>query len=1103
MLRLFTGAAGSGKTRRVMEEIRDAVRAGQGGVMLIVPEQYSHEAERELCRTCGGSLSLYAEALSFSALARKLSPRRGDAPPLLDKGGRLLCMALALDGLSSRLGVYGAAGRRPELQSLLLKAVDEMKTSCVSSEDMLRAAAGCPGSLGDKLRDVALVSEAYDAVAANGRADPSDTLTLLAQNIPAAGFDGDTAVYIDGFIDFTAQEMRVVEALIKTGARVTVCLNADDSENEAFAPSRAAARRLADAAKSAGAETQTLCFAEAEGKAPELKFFGDNMFSYTSVRFEKRAEGVLLYLARSVDEECELAAARCIALVRDTGCRWRDIAVCVRGFEDYRQSMERAFEHYGVPLFITRKTDILSKPLPSLISGAYEIISGGFDPDDVTAYLRTGLAGLTPEETDELENYVFLWRLRGNAWTREGDWRQHPDGYGGEYDEKTRERLKEINALRRRTAEPLKKFMQASENAVTAAEQAAALSGLFGDIGLAQTLAERSRELCRMGREELAMEYGQLWELAVSALEQTRAVLGDMQMDRETFGRLYTLVLSQYDVGTIPVSLDRVSAGDFDRMRRRNIKHLIVLGASDDRVPMASDESGVFSADEKRRLTELDLKLGDGGEDDLWREFSIIYNTLTLPKETLTMCYSSGGDGVRPSFVMNRARALFDIPISFADADDIKTNAPSPAMELAAMGLRNGGESAAAALAVMSRRMPKRTEMLQKASEISRGRLSPEAVRTLYGERLRLSASRIDKFASCRFAYFVQYGLKAKVREPAGFTPPEIGTFMHFVLQHAAEDVMARGGFGAVDDGELDEITEKYIALYVREELNDFHEKSSRFRYLFTRLTKDVRRVIGDMAEELRRSDFAPLDFELDFGGDGRIKPADVGGDKLAVTGIADRVDGWVHDGKLYLRVVDYKTGRKKFDLSDVWYGMGLQMLLYLFTLQKNGAALYGRDIVPAGVMYVPARDVILSSGARLSPEEIESKRASEKRRSGLVLNDAQVLDAMEHGDAPRYIPVKFKNGVPGGDALATAEEFGVISRHIDRTLRDMAGELRGGSIAANPYYRSQQENACLNCDYFDVCHFSDGECGENLNYEPKLKPDEAWQRLKGGNGNG
>ena len=1103
MLKIYTGPAGTGKTRAVMEEIKQAADVGQGGRLLIVPEQYSHEAERELCRVCGNSLSLYAEVMSFTGLARKLASARGERPPMLDKGGRVLCMALALSGVASRLRVYGAARRRPELQTLLLAEVDELKTACVSPEELLAAAGRCGGNLADKLSDLALVAEAYDAVAANGRTDPADALTRLAEAVPGGGFGPDSYIYIDGFTDFTAQERRVVTALMKTGAQLTVCLTCAEGGGEEFAVSRAALRRLRADAERNGVAAEERAFSGGEGRAEPLEYFAENMFGGNN-RAVPAGDAASLFRCSCLTEECELAAARCLELARERGCRWRDIAVAVRGFEDYRPALESMFARYGVPLFSARRADLLSRPLPALMSGAYDIITGGWEADDVFAYLRTGLAGLAPEEIDELENYVLLWSLRGSAWTRPGDWRQHPDGFGAEYTDEVKARLVRINALRRAAAAPLEKLQTAAEKAVTAGEQARALAAFFDDIGLAGRLAERAAQMRGEGRETLSAEYVQLWELSVSALEQTAAVLGDTAMDAASFGRLYTLVLSQYDVGVIPVSLDRVSAGDFDRMRRRNIKHLIVLGASDDRLPRAEEGAGVFSDDERRQLLEMDIDLGGAGEDELWREFSLIYNTLTLPKETLTMAYSADGGEKRPSFVMERAAVLLGLAPAQAEGAKLKMNAPGPAMELAARGMNGGGAEERAAAEYFRRTQGERLERLETAAQMGRGSLSARAVRALYGDKLRLSASRIDKFASCRFQYFVQYGLRAKVRRPAAFSPPEMGTFMHFVLQHAAAEVMEKGGFAKVSDAELDAVTEKYIAEYVRTELNDFQEKSKRFRYLFTRLSKDVRRVVKDMAGELRVSDFQPLDFELDFARDGRLPPAEIGSgdDSLILTGVADRVDGWLHDGKLYLRVVDYKTGRKKFDLSDVWHGMGLQMLLYLFTLEKNGRALYGNDIVPAGVLYVPARDVMLSAAADLTDEEISSQRADALRRSGLVLSDSDVLSAMEHGDAPRYIPVKFKNGAPTGDALATLEGFGQLSRHIDGTLRQMASELHRGSIAADPYYRSQQENACMNCDYLEACRFSDGQGDDKIRYVTRLKPAEVWDKLKGGGDN-
>lgn len=1111
MLRIISGRAGTGKSSAIMNEIARKIAEGVGSYFLLVPEQYSHEAERELCAICGDSLSLYAEVLSFTGLARRIaSELGGGAAQYLDKGGRLLCMALAADTLHSRLRVYTDARRKAELQSMLLSAVDELKTACVSSKQLMQASAECEGSLSDKLHDLALILENYDAVVANGYADPTDRLSLLAEQIKDSSIGKDTHIYIDGFTDFTAQEKRVINELMLCGAEVTVCIGCDDLSggSEVFELGRLTARSLLAFAKDNGIETKIERFLKQSGKAEALNFFDDNMFSFSSRECGLDGSAISINVAANMSAECEFAAAKAIELVRETGCRWRDIAIAVRGFDDYRQSLEASFKHYGVPLYASRKSDVLSKPLPALIAGAYEIIGGGWELGDVISYLRTGLAGLDADECDELENYAFLWQLRGSAWTQSEPWHLHPDGFGKEYDDDVNARLDRINMLRNAAVKPLKSFAERCENAQTAISQAEALALLLEELNVSEKLVERAQKLTENGEGARAQEYAQLWDICVNALEQCAAILGDTETDRDSFSRLFTMTLSKYDVGTIPVSLDRVIAGDFNRMRRRKIKHLIVLGASDERLPKADDESGMFSADERKRLLEMDIDLGGAGESELWREFSLIYNCLTLPSETLSFCYpafDNGGEACRPAFVVSRAKSMFGLKTGSVDVQKLRMNAPAPALELAANGIRGGGEIEASAAEYFGEKMPEEMGRLKAAAEMTRGSLSEKSVRALYGAKPKLSASRVDKFSSCRFAYFMQYGLKAKPRQPADFTAPEMGTFMHYILEHVAGEVMENGGFKSVDEKKLSSITDKYINEYIHDKLNDFREKSERFKYLFRRLTKDVRQVVNDLADEMSVSDFVPLSFELSFGSKGEIPAIRIGDgeESLELNGAVDRVDGWAHEGKLYLRVVDYKTGKKKFSLSDVLYGMNLQMLLYLFALEKNGEEIYGKEIVPAGIMYVPARDEYISASADISDSELEEKRLEKIRRSGLLLDDPEVIAAMENGDNPKYIPFKIK-GRNAEDSLASAERFGVLSRHIDETLCEMAKQLKCGSIAADPFYRNQQENACNYCDYLAACRFKDGACGEQMRVLPKrLAATKVWSILEGGEDNG
>lgn len=1106
MLRVITGKAGTGKTARMMGDIHRRVEAGEKSI-LIVPEQYSHQAERELCALCGSRVSLYAEVLTFTGFARWVDRQVGSGEPVvLDKGGQLLCMALAVEMVYGQLRVYGGARRRAALQSQMLQAVTELKTACITSEELLSASAACEGVLSDKLYDMALVLAAYDTVISAGRADPVDRLTRLAERVGDADV-GHIHFCIDGFTDFTGQQLRVIDALLEQGCNVTVCLTCDpeDLSNEVYAIPRSTLRHLERIAEERGREFETVNVVI--DRAPTaLEFFCDHMFTYTRRHMDDPEGSIRLYAADSIEDECAFAASECIRLVRETGCRQRDIAVAVRGFDSYEMLLDSTFRKYGVPLYLTKKSALMEKPLSQLIASAYEIIQGGWDAEDVFSYLRTGLTGMSPDDCDILESYVLMWNLRGSAWTKEADWRMHPAGYEENYTERDRETLRRVNVLRRTAAAPLAKFAEEAAAAADGHGQVMALVHLLETLGVDRILSQRADRLEAAGYPQQAEECEKLWEITMSALEQFDGILGDTEMDTDRFAQLFLLMLSQYDVGTIPIAVDRVGAGELDRMRRRNLKHLIVLGCDDEHLPRPEDSGGIFTADDRTRLLEAGLDLGTCGDAELWREFGIIYNCLTLPKESLTLCYHTSGEA-RPSIVFNRAKALFDKPVTPVDALLCRTASRDSALELAAFSMRDGSSPVTLAAAEYFRETEgERLELLYKAAEQSRGSLSRDGVRDLYGDTLRLSASRIDRFNACPFSYFMEYGLRAKPRKAAAFAPPKMGTFMHYVLEHVAKDVTALGGFAAVDDAALHSLTDKHIGEYITRFMDDFKEKTPRFVYLFRRLTKDVRAVVNDMAAELRKSSFVPMDFELNFGDPENIPPMTIGEGEasLVLTGIADRVDGWVHDGKLYLRVVDYKTGKKEFKLSDIWYGMNLQMLLYLFTLEKFGEQRYGMEVVPAGVLYVPAFHKHLAEQENLSDEEIAAKQRKKHLRSGLLLQDEAVLEAMESGGEYEFLPVAAKKrGSSVPDALATAEQLGVLAGHIDRTLQQLAAELGGGSIAAAPYYKNGSSNACQYCQYKDMCGFEDGERGEHCRRQPDIPTDKVWEMMEGGTENG
>ena len=398
-------------------------------------------------------------------------------------------------------------------------------------------------------------------------------------------------------------------------------------------------------------------------------------------------------------------------------------------------------------------------------------------------------------------------------------------------------------------------------------------------------------------------------------------------------------------------------------------------------------------------------------------------------------------------------------------------------------------------------------DAMKRAAVLRRGALSRHAVGLLYGSRFSMSASRLERMRSCHFSYFMEYGLHAKARHAAAFDAPQIGSFLHFLLENVTRDTLSMGGFAAVADDEIHKLIDRYIRQFMEQEFGDISQKSARFRYLFSRLRRTARNVMDQAAEELRHSDFVPLKFELSFG-DGRDMPAVVisePGAQLRVKGRVDRVDGWVKDRKLYLRVVDYKSGKKKFDLGAVRMGLDIQMLLYLFALQKNGAPLFHedvdfyQDVEPAGVLYIPARDDILPAAREISPEELNKKRASALRRSGMILSDPDVLQAMEHEALrePHYLPVSVKKDGSISGSLATAEQMGKLGRYVDKTLHDIARELSGGNIDADPCASKPDELPCRFCDWAAACHFRDGRDTDHMRYIPSLDNAEFWNLVE------
>ena len=1076
MLRLLLGTDWTANQAEILRRIAEDVHHRRGNRILMVPELISHDLERRLCAAAGDTASRYAEVLSFTRLASRVTDDLGSAAmECLDDGGRVVAMAAAARQLSSRLKAYAAVETKPEFLTGLIDAVDEFKRCCITSADLAAAAAQTGGSLAQKLEELSLLMEGYDALCSRGKRDPRDKMTFLLELLEAGTFGENHVFYIDGFPDFTRQNMAILAHLIRVSPCVTVSLNCDGAESNALAFEKAAqtAKDLIRCARQAGAE---VILETVPGRTDPLLPVRELLFQGTIL--PGQAKSVLkTWRADSAYQACLHAAEQVLELTAK-GCRYRDIAVICTDMPTYQPLMDLVFHRFHIPLYRAGTEDILQKSVIATVLTALEAAISGFDQKATLRYLRSALSPLDANACDLVENYAVIWGIRGSKWTQAWQW--HPEGLSGIWDSTSEAWLQAVNEAREIAIGPLEQLQKGFRQAVSLHQQVEAVCRFLEDIQLADRLSAMAQEMDDLGDNRSAQILNQLWEILLSALEQLHDVLGETYWEAEHFLRLFQLLLSQYDVGTIPPVLDAVQMGPVTAMRCNQQKHLIVLGAEEGKLPCYSGSAGVLTDQERVTLRNIGVPLTGGAMEGIQAEFAEIYGVFCGAGESIRVYCA----GEQPSFVFRR---LAELAGEAPETGGILGFARSDAFEAGAYLARFRDAEAARLLDVE----PAYRETCRR-SGFGLGSVTAENIRNLYGSTLNLSASQVDRQAECRLSYFLKYGLRAKERKEAAVDPAEFGTYVHAVLENTARCIRDMGGFHKVTLEETMEIAHRYSDEYAAERFSQL--ESERLTYLFRRNIQELDMVVRELWTELKDSLFQPEGFEVNFGGDGLPAIAIPNSAMNAILrGFIDRVDVWEKAGNSYYRVVDYKTGRKDFDYCDVFNGVGLQMLLYLFALRDSGSDLLGDRPIPAGVQYFPARAPFLPADGRLDETDAEKERITSWKRRGLLIQDSEILKAMEPGDPPvRMGYAVRKDGTLSGD-LADREQLKQLEGYIFKVLAGMVEDIASGNVQPNPYTRGSSHNACAFCPYGPVCHKN--EVADRRNYKA-MTAQRFWEEV-------
>ena len=1077
MLTLLLGTDWISNREEILQMIANDVDAGKGGRVLIVPDFISHEAERRLCMAAGDTASRYAEVLSFSRLAQRVADYVGHAAqPCMDNGGRVVAMAAAAKQLHSQLKAYASVETKPEFLTGLVDAVDEFKRCCITSSMLSEASAMTDGSLSQKLHELSLLLDTYDSLCSHGKRDPRDAMTILLEELNNCSFAKEHVFYIDGFPDFTRQHTQIVSHLIQHSANVTVSLNCDGIGSDALAFKKAGdtALELVRIAKQSGVSVEVR---QIPSRDDALKPVRDCLLQGKTERIE-HADALKAFRATSVYKECLVVAESIIEKVHN-GARYRDISIVCSDSATYVDTMEMVLERCHIPVYMSGMDNILSRSVIKAILAAIETALNGFERQDVLDYMKSILSPVDLDVCDQLDNYATIWNVRGNGWLKE--WTFHPDGLGAPWTDESSTLLNQLNNARELVVAPLEALTKAFHSAVNLHQQVQALFDFMESICLSQKLDALAAELDEYGDNREAQILNQLWEILLSALEQMNAVLGQTAWDSNAFIRLFKLLLSQYDVGTIPSVLDAVTFGPVSSMRCQQAQHLYVMGVEEGSMPGYSGTAGVLNDQERVALRNMGVPLTGGAIEGLENAFSEIYGVFCGAVRTITTSCSCG----QPSFIYRR---LAEMAGGDTQALGEFGAALSDEQEASAYLVRICGEDEAKALNIHESYLA-----MQRKKTHTLGKVNKENIDALYGNSLNLSASQIDKFAECKLSYFLKYGLRLNERKEATVDPSEFGTYVHWVLENTARTIMELGGFRKVSVDESLQISGRYSDEYIKERFSQLD--SDRVGYLFRRNSSELSLIVRELWQELHVSKFEPVDFELGFGFGSDMPAIKVYGRDMHANlrGFVDRVDRCQDDEGNYFRVVDYKTGKKDMDYCDVFNGIGLQMLLYLFALEQEGEDILGEDPIPAGVQYFPARVPLVSADGILSDEEASAERGKLWKRKGLVLSEDAVLQAMESPEQPGRMPFsRKKDGSVSGD-IASRKQLQLLKKYIFGLLEKMVNDISSGHIDANPYTRGSAHNACTYCPFGSICHLENIE--ERRNYKA-MTAQKFWEDI-------
>ncbi|MDE6386471.1 MAG: PD-(D/E)XK nuclease family protein [Lachnospiraceae bacterium] len=1157
-LQFYFGASGSGKSQKLHEDIiRSSQLNPHTDYLLIVPDQFTMQTQMDLVVEHPRHIIMNIDVLSFGRLTHRILEEVGYEDVLvLDDTGKSLVLRNVAGQCMDRLQVMGTHLHKIGYIHEVKSAISEFMQYGIGLPEMekLTEYARSRGALYYKLQDIGVLYQAFLDYIHDKFITTEETLDRLRAALPKSGIIRNSVVIFDGFTGFTPIQNRVIQELIRLTKRVIVTVTIDDRENpyrldgehRLFHLSK---KTVADLRKLAGEidvpeEKPVWCRDRISGRLPrfaqnaELSHLERNLFRYSSQVYEEPVENVHIYEASTPKEEIRQT---CIAIrklmMRQHGTvglvdgtkpegglhnseklYYRDFAVVTGDMEVYGSLAEEEFAKFGIPIYLDHTRGILRNPFAEYIRSALQIVLQDFSFESVFHYLRTGLTGFDVEEVDRLENYVRRFGIRGQKrWNSIFIYKEEDK----EGEEAALQRLECYNAMRERLMELLAPLLAPVR---TAGEMVRALYDFIVQNDLQQKLSHYERKFKEQGDLARAKEYGQIYAMVVDLLDQIYDLLAEEEMERREFADILDSGLTEISVGTIPQNVDRVLVGDIERTRLKQVKVLFFLGVNDGNIPKGAGNGGIISDIDREFLRESELELAPSPRQQMYIQRLYLYLNMTKPSEKLYLSYAKiGNDGrsLRPAYLIDLLKKMYpfltvEAPENASIEEQLVCGADGIGMMADMLREYAGGrlpEELRCRMYTLYHSYHSRMEHQDTVDRLTRTAfyrysdtpLSKVVTRALYGRMLLNSVSRLEKYAACAYGHFLQYGLELRERGDYSFEDVDMGNVFHGVLEIFAQRLSAEGyTWFDFPEGEARRMVEASIEAYAAAYEETILYSSARNRHLLRRMTRILTRTVLTLQTQLKKGDFVPEQFEMSFSMIEDLDALNIAlneQDKMRLRGRIDRVDTCEAEDKVYVKVIDYKSGTRKFDLAALYYGLQLQLVVYMnAAVEMEQKKHPDKKVVPAAMLYYHIADPMVEDGDTLTPEQINDKLLQELRMTGLVNESDEAVRLLdkEFTDKSKILPLERKKdgSFSAYSSVINEEDMQLVSDYVNRKIRQIGSGILEGTISVNPYEQGTNQ-ACTYCAYRNVCGYDSRIEGYGMRRLPKMSADDALAKMR------